>query len=66
VSSGIAVGAQDAQVLQAVVVPDAVDVIEDQGEAAAAPELALAAHLAAGGLEARVVETPLQRVAAAA
>jgi hypothetical protein len=41
----IAVGTQETQVLEAMVVVNAVDVIENQGHPLASPELALTAHL---------------------
>jgi hypothetical protein len=55
-----AVRAHDAQVLDPVVVTDAVDVIQDQGHSASAPHLALAAELALTHLQPRLVEPLLQ------
>jgi len=55
-----AVRAHDAQVLDPIVVADAVDVIEDQRHASPAPHLTLAAELALTRLEARLVEPLLQ------
>jgi len=55
-----AVGADDAEVRDAVVVRHAVDVIEDQGERATAPQLALTAELATRRLDALGEQTTLQ------
>jgi hypothetical protein len=55
-----AVGADDAEILEPVVVRHAVDVIEDQGERATVPELALTAELAPWRLDALGEQTPLQ------
>jgi hypothetical protein len=46
IQRGGAVRTEDPQICQAVIGRDAVDVVEDQGHALAAPELALSAHLA--------------------
>ena len=64
VERGRAVRAQDPQVLQAVVVADAVDVVEDQAHRPSTPQLALAADLTARRLQPLAVETVLQMVAA--
>jgi hypothetical protein len=58
-----AVRAHDAQVLDPVVIADAVHVIEDQGHSAPAPHLALAAQLALARFEARAVQPLLQMAA---
>jgi hypothetical protein len=55
-----AVRAHDPEILEAVVVPDAVDVVEDQRHAGAAPRLVLTAELADRRLDALAVETVLQ------
>ena len=60
VERGIAVGADDSQILEPVVVGHAVDVVEDQRHVALVPVLVLAAELAHPVLELRVVETLLQ------
>src|SRR3954452_20060969 len=59
----IAVRAQEAEVLEAIVVPHAVDVVENQPHAHAAPHLALPTHLAPKLLEARFDEPALQPLA---
>jgi hypothetical protein len=64
VQRGGAVGAEDPQVLEAVVVRDAVDVIDDQRHALAPPKLTLAALLAAALLEPLAEETLLEVLAA--
>jgi hypothetical protein len=51
VERGVAVRADDPEVLEPVVVVHAVHVVEDQGHAAPAPRLALAAQLAAAVLD---------------
>jgi hypothetical protein len=56
----IAVRAQEAEVLEAIVVPYAVDVVEDQPHAQASPHLALPTHLASKLLEPRFDEPALQ------
>ena len=58
-----AVWADDAKVLQAMVVSDPVDVVEDQRHPATSPDLALAAQLTAALLESSLVEPLLQRPA---
>jgi hypothetical protein len=55
-----AVGAEDPQVLEPVVVADAVDVVEDQRHPRPAPLLVLAAELAALRLEPDVIQTLLE------
>ena len=56
-----AIRAHDLQVLQAVVIGHAIDVIEDQREPAAPPDLVLSAELTTPDLQARIEETLLQR-----
>src|SRR5215218_4398605 len=55
-----AVRADDPEILEPVVGRDAVDVVEDQRHARAAPQLVLAAHLAAALLDALRIKTPLE------
>ena len=59
-----AIGAEDSQVLNPVVVPNAVDVIEDHRHPLAAPALALTALLAFRSLQAGLDQTLLQVAAA--
>src|SRR3954453_4138540 len=61
---GRAVGANDSQVLDAVVVPDPIDVVEDQAHPLPLPDLALSADLTDRLLDTFVVE-PLFQVATA-
>jgi hypothetical protein len=58
-----AVRTDDAKVLEPVVAPLAVDVVQDEGDALAAPELALATHLAPPLLQAECVEPPFDHPA---
>jgi len=60
VERGVAVRAQDPEVLEPVVVVDAVDVVQDERHPAAAPELALAADLALWMLQAFGEQPALQ------
>jgi hypothetical protein len=55
-----AVWADDAEVLQAVVVADAVDMVEYQGHAVASPDLVLAAQFAHAGLDTFAEQALLQ------
>lgn len=57
---GRAVRAEDPEVLDPVVIADAIDVVEDQSHRPAAPLRALATVLADRGLETGVVKAPLQ------
>jgi len=50
VEGGRAVRADDAQILKAIVIADAVDVIEDQAHGSAAPQLVLTAQSQIGAL----------------
>jgi hypothetical protein len=61
---GGAVWTEDAQVLDAVVVRDAVDVIEDQGHPTAPPHFSLTTELAPPLLETSRVQAILQMVSA--
>jgi hypothetical protein len=56
-----AVGTHNAQILKAIIGGVAVRVIEDEGHAPTPPNLALAAHLADGSLQAFTKQTLLQR-----
>jgi hypothetical protein len=58
-----AVRAHDLQILDAVVVADAVDVVEDQRQTPSAPNLTLAAEFALRGLETGLVQPLLQLAA---
>jgi hypothetical protein len=55
-----AVRTEDAQVLEPVVVADAVDVVEDQGQLCAAPDFALSAELASSILQPFLVQALLE------
>jgi hypothetical protein len=59
-----AVRTDDSQILESVVAPVAVYVIEDQRHAPALPDLSLSAQLARALLDALVVQAPLQSPAA--
>jgi hypothetical protein len=63
VEGGGAVRADDAEVLQPVVVAPAVDVIEDETHRVTAPELSLAAQLAPARFQAVRPEALLERAA---
>src|SRR3954447_14377825 len=56
----IAVRAQEAEVLEAIVVPHTIDVVEHQAHAQASPHLSLPTHLAPKRLEARFHQPALQ------
>jgi len=64
VERGRAIGADDAEVLETVVVADPIDVVEDQRHPAATPQLVLTAELTYGPLQVRRVQPVLQVVAA--
>jgi len=58
-----AVRADDAEILEPVVVTDAVDVVEDHGDSCPAPNLAMAAQFANRLPEPILIEAPLQVLA---
>jgi hypothetical protein len=60
VQGGGAVRAHDAQILDAMIVADAVDVVEDQGHRSAVPNLVLTTQLASSLFQSRVEEALLE------
>jgi formate hydrogenlyase subunit 4 len=57
------VGTDNPQVLNSIVISNTIDVVEDHCHALTAPELILAAHLAAWFLQTLLQQTPLQILA---